>query len=416
MIKILIVEDNLYKLGSIKKLLTEDLMIESKDVHVAENIKEAKRMLVSNVYDLLILDLVLPLESGDSPSPIKGIGFLKDLETNTNLLLPIHIIGLTEFSELKEQYGKDFERYVWYLINYNATEINWQDTLKQKVYHLVNTKKRFVEHLQNKPLFDIAIITALNKPEFEKIFELPVEWQSFYIDGDPTCYYRTIMKKNERFVNVVAACAEQMGMTATASLTTKMIYHFKPKYFMMGGICAGLKEKEVNYGDIIIAEQSWDYGSGKIKEVKDSDNNNSQILFEPDPRPIQLDASLKAKVNSLLRNSSILYLIYEGCKYAKPKDIRLKAEIGPVASGSYVISSKSKLDEIKAGQRKLLGVEMESYGLYYACQNSKDAPVKAIMIKSVSDYGDSTKNDTYHDYSSYTSIYFIYHLILEELI
>jgi nucleoside phosphorylase len=106
--------------------------------------------------------------------------------------------------------------------------------------------------------------------------------------------------------------------------------------------------------------------------------------------------------------------IQRECKYNKP-DIVLKALMGPMASGSYVISTEAKLNEIKATQRKLLGVEMEGYGLYYACEHNQDKSVKGIMIKSISDFGDSTKNDQFQEYSSYTSAQFIYHFIREEL-
>jgi hypothetical protein len=40
--------------------------------------------------------------------------------------------------------------------------------------------------------------------------------------------------KNER--TVIAATADQMGMTAASHLATKMILYFKPKYLIIGGI------------------------------------------------------------------------------------------------------------------------------------------------------------------------------------
>jgi nucleoside phosphorylase len=43
------------------------------------------------------------------------------------------------------------------------------------------------------------------------------------------------------------------------------------------------------------------------------------------------------------------------------------------------------------------------------------AKTKAISIKSVSDYGDGTKNDKFQKYAAYTSANFIYHFIMTEL-
>jgi len=415
MINILIVEDNPYKLETIRKLLIEELMIDPSQITSSTDIKAAKRKLMGVTYDLLILDLVLPLEAGDTPSPEKGIGFLTDLDANPNINSPIHIIGLTEFSDLKTKFQGEFEKYVWYLIDYNATEFNWQEKLKSVVYHLLSVRTRFFDFAHKQMSFDVAVITALNKPEFEKILDWPVEWDAFSLVEDPVKYYQTVIEKNGKSIKVVAACVGHMGMTATSVLSTKMIGLFKPKFIFMSGICAGIRERGLHYGDVLIAEQSWDYGSGKMKESQESGAEIREAIFEPDPRPISLSPTLVALVNSFLRRDSVIANIQASWRYAKPS-YALKALLGPVASGSYVISSQIKLDEIKHVQHKLLGVEMEGYGLYYACAQHDHKPVKALLVKSVADFGDASKDDNFQEYSSYTSAQFIYHFLLEEVV
>ena len=74
MINILIVEDNPHKLETVIKLLRDDLLINIEFIDSASDIKSAKRLLMSNFYDLLILDLVLPLEKGDDATPRKELG------------------------------------------------------------------------------------------------------------------------------------------------------------------------------------------------------------------------------------------------------------------------------------------------------------------------------------------------------
>ncbi|MBL0741076.1 5'-methylthioadenosine/S-adenosylhomocysteine nucleosidase family protein [Chryseolinea lacunae] len=415
MIKILIVDDASHKSDQVKQLLTDDAMILPTDITCVPTIKAAKRLLINESFDLVILDLVLPLDTGDTPTPEKGITFLKDLETNPSLKPPLYIIGLTAFGDLKQQFESEFSKYVWHLIAYNAMEINWQDKLKNIVYHLVSIRKRYIEGTSIIRQCEIAVITAISTPEFDKILDWPVSWTKFNLDNDPTTYFNCIIENSGKKIRIIAACCEQMGMTATAVLTAKIIHQFRPHTIIMGGICAGLKERELNYGDILIAEQSWDYGSGKMKDIEDESTGIKETKFEPDTRPIQLAANLKAKIHNLLRRNDILSKIQNECKYTKPTNV-LKAYLGPIASGSYVISSESKLNEIKQLQRKLLGVEMEGYGLYYTCEHNQDKSVKGLMIKSVSDFGDSTKNDKYQDYSSFTSAQFIYHFINEELV
>lgn len=409
MINIMIVEDSEYKLTTIQKLLVEDLMIDAEYISVAKDIKSAKMLLTKRVYDLLILDLVLPLEYGDEPSPEKGVGFLKDINSNPNLNSPIHVIGLTEFSELKPKFDENFHTNLWHLIYYDASETEWQEKLKNFTHHLLSTRKIFLESNCNDGDFDVAIISALSTPEFDNILKISDSWEVKKVINDATKYYTTEITATTGRIRIIAACLDQMGMTASANLCTKICLRFKPKYIFMTGICAGLKDNGLNFGDILIAEQSWDYGSGKMREDSEGD-----ILFEPDPRPIQLCPELKAKMNAFLRRSDVLMKIQQDWKSSKPK-FPLQAKLGPIASGSYVIASNTILGDIKNTQRKLLGVEMEGYGVYYSADNSPKQYTKPIMIKSVSDYGDASKNDGYQEYAAFTSAQFAYRFIIEEL-
>lgn len=152
MIRILIVEDNDHKLLSVMNLLTEELLINNNLIDTAIDIKAAKRLLKSNFYDLLILDLVLPLDQGDTPAPEKSVRFLNDINTIASLNPPIHIIGLTEFDEFKDKFGDEFSDNLWYLVNYKASEVNWQDKLKTLINHLISTKSRFFDKLHTETL------------------------------------------------------------------------------------------------------------------------------------------------------------------------------------------------------------------------------------------------------------------------
>lgn len=53
-----------------------------------------------------------------------------------------------------------------------------------------------------------------------------------------------------------------MGMPAAASLAMKMIMTFRPAFVGMVGVAAGVKGR-TNFGDVIAADPTWDYGSGK---------------------------------------------------------------------------------------------------------------------------------------------------------
>lgn len=417
MIQILIVEDNQYKQDNIKNIVLDNSNIKESDLHIVGCIKDAKKLLYTNYYDLLILDLVLPIEIGLEVSAQNGIQFLNDIHTSPMINPPIHIVGLSGFSDMVKEHHESFNNKLWNLIDYQAESTGWHDQLKAIIYHLVKTRQKFIQASVKKHSYDIAIMTALPHPEFAAILKLNNgKWEEVKVDDDFIKYYKTTFKEGNKEKTVIAATTDQMGMTASSHLATKLILYFKPEYLILGGIAAGIKDRGLGFGDILVAEQSWDYGSGKIVEKeKKSDSEIADIYFLPDTRDIQLSADLKAKItNFKLTKISILDAIQNSWQGDSP-NTKLQLHLGPIGSGSYVISSDSSLNEIKNQQRKLLGVEMETFGVYYAADHSPEPKTKAISIKSVSDYGDGSKHDKYQKYAAYTSASFIYQFIMNEL-
>ncbi|NEW00661.1 5'-methylthioadenosine/S-adenosylhomocysteine nucleosidase [Bacillus megaterium] len=200
-----------------------------------------------------------------------------------------------------------------------------------------------------------------------------------------------------------------MGMAAAAVLATKVVYHFRPKYLSMVGICAGNKQQGIELGDIIVAAESWDYGSGKIKEQE----GTKEALFQPEPHQIAIDIDLKEKF--LKHHDDILFNIYGSNPASKPRHM-LRLHVGAMASGASVIQNESIVEEyIDKHNRKLLGIEMEIYSIYYAAKNVSKPRPTVFAIKSVCDFADSEKSDDYQSYAAYTASQFLYSFALKEL-
>ena len=82
-----------------------------------------------------------------------------------------------------------------------------------------------------------------------------------------------------------------------------------------------------------------------------------------------------------------------------------------------VIASEQKIKDLKASARKLIGIEMESYGVFYAAEHAhKLRPKYTISIKSASDLADKNKTDKYQPYASYTSAAIMKYIIEHERI
>ncbi|MBB5722654.1 nucleoside phosphorylase [Loktanella ponticola] len=80
--------------------------------------------------------------------------------------------------------------------------------------------------------------------------------------------------------------------------------------------------------------------------------------------------------------------------------------IMPTVSGSAVIASNTKVDEIKEQHRKVGGLDMEVYGLYRAAALHADN-VSCFAAKTVVDLANEDKGDDLHHSGAVFSARFV---------
>lgn len=408
MVKILIVDDDSNKIKNLRLVI--DTIPEIESYETVQDIISAKKLLSNIHFDLLILDLNLPLRIGDDPKPENGVNFLEEINRSNRLAKPFHIIGLTAFDELQRQFSNHFNDDLWALIKYDLTSNLWEKQIRKKIEYLVGSKRSLQNDSDSSYAFDLAIVTALREPELESVLQIDAMWEPFKLSNDSTEYFKGVLQNGSKRIKVVAASAPQMGMVATSVLSTKMISAFRPKYIIMTGIAAGVKGIG-NFGDILITDLSFDSGSGKIKT---SDRGESK--FEPDYKSIDLETDIKEAIISCKSSREYLEEIKRLWQGEKPEtDLNLR--IGPLASGAGVIENNKIIEEIKGHNRKLIGIDMETYGLFYSARHAtKPRPKSAISMKSISDYADNQKNDQFQKYASYTSAAFMHKFVLNKIV
>lgn len=404
MIRVLIIEDNPEKLKRILDFLKADCSISDEDIDVADTVRSGREFLIKRSYDLLLLDLVLPVNEDSEATAESGANFLDEIHYNPNINIPVHIIGMTEFDSVFNDYVSEFEDKLWSLINFSLQATDWSDKLKSKIFYLQHFKSSYKKFIESETKYDVAIITALNV-EFEELKSF-ADWEMIPLEDDPIVYYRyTINTKNNNNIRIVACSINQMGMQAAAAVTSKILSLFSPKKIFVTGICAGISSAGLKIGDIIIANQLWDYEAGKIAE--DEDGN---LLFKPDMKCITTDHAMLAKLTDFSNKKNFLLKSHEEFKGVKP-DNYSTIKFGSVGSGPYVLTSKNYLTKLIETDRKLIGIDMEGYGVYKAAQYYSN--VYPAFIKAVSDLGDADKHDNYHNYASYTSAKFTMDFIRE---
>jgi nucleoside phosphorylase len=255
----------------------------------------------------------------------------------------------------------------------------------------------------------VVIICALHSPELDKVMRTSeTTWSRMPPTGsDPHTYYKaTLTTAAGTQLRILAAAPNQMGSAASAVLATKLAWRFRPLVVTMVGIAAGVRAGSQGFGDILAAEQTFDYQAGKLT----SDGDKTE--FQPDPRPIPISPRALSILKDWQRQRRSLDQIARGWIAASPST-QLRLHVGPLATGASVINAKEPVGEILRHQRKVIGLEMEAYGVHCACREAIHPEPLFLCFKSICDFAHD-KDDGWQDYAAYTAASFTWHFLRSE--
>jgi len=256
MINVLIVDDEYEKVRDIQQALERASPGEFEIAHVTTG-AAARQAMAQKAYELLVLDLNLPPAVGAAPTPNGGVELFDLIKMDKKVHLPADVVFVTAREELIELASDEVQRRGGVLVQYRVGSNNWLPVLEGRAaYTKTRCSRGAVEQA------DVAVITALRSPELAAVLDLNYGWKAFRLAGDPVNYHQGRVDVDGTSVRVVAACAQRKGMPSSAALAARMELLFRPKYLFMLGICAGRRGK-TRYGDVIVADPAWDWGSGK---------------------------------------------------------------------------------------------------------------------------------------------------------
>ncbi len=238
----------------------------------------------------------------------------------------------------------------------------------------------------------IIYVTNTEKQAVMRMFE----WSPFRVDGDDQEYMQATIEKDGRSLRVVSAQQDEMGMTASATLTTKMIHHFVPEYVVMPGIAAGtgdgIDSKQQEYGDVLLADSVWNFSNGKYVSPRGAAIVFGEIGFMPRPTVIDLAGDCLERVAAYIHSDKNEFYVHRG----------------PLASGTAVVANKAILQkQVLTSFQDAEGIEMEGYGVAYAGTHACEPRPHVIIAKSICDFADERKDDNYQKFAAYTSCGFI---------
>ncbi|MGC0897526.1 hypothetical protein [Pantoea agglomerans] len=127
--KILIVEDDIAKSTDINFFLNRNGVLNS-DLTIIDNVHDAVAMLRTVKFDILLLDLNLPLRKNEFPVAEGGTKILFRL-TSPYFLTPTYVMGLTQFDDISEIEKPNFQKLDFNIYNYERDY--WRDVLASKL-------------------------------------------------------------------------------------------------------------------------------------------------------------------------------------------------------------------------------------------------------------------------------------------
>jgi nucleoside phosphorylase len=251
------------------------------------------------------------------------------------------------------------------------------DDLKSNDMHLKDVSFSPEEEKEGK--YDVLVVCALPE-EREQLFDAfgVSEEDKKRTDRSFRADYNFVYHKfSYSGFNIAVVTQNAMGMAAATSLVTRAILAMRPNIVAMTGICAGRKGK-VELGDILIADQVYDYTAGKRYIDK----------FSRRPLAFTANDDIRNYVTAEILNKDqigdSIVQAWRGTRINRRISIHMKT----VASGTAVIDDEQTLASAAEIQDNLYGIDMEAYGVAVAAVALE---TKWVVIKAVQDYADGNK-------------------------
>ena len=242
--RILIIEDQDEKYSIIETEMRRFFDKVAVDVTRAETLAIATKCVYETKFDLIIIDLMLPLRAGGEPEDISEeiIATIELSDTNRGA----NIIALSGFEDLVTEQRQRFADAGIILVHYDGEVANWKKAITAAI-----------SRITQQMLFDFVVVCALDK-ERNAFRSTRAEIGELRNIRGLDCLTMTI-----EGLRGVCIKLPRMGLVDASIITSRAIDRFSPKIVAMSGICAGISGTS-NIGALIIADPCWEYQGRKV--------------------------------------------------------------------------------------------------------------------------------------------------------
>jgi len=246
---------------------------------------------------------------------------------------------------------------------------------------------------KEKVSIDFGIITVKNceRDAINEVLNLEKRRDS---DGF-ICFEGSVkhLKSGKEF-NIIHYSGDQ-GNVEVSPFVSKLL-KWNPNYIIMIGIAGGISSNKVKIGDVLVSEKIIYYSKMKLT---DSKQERRPSEYKPDTllwSNFRNFPSSKEE-GKWVNNIKPEYRTELFNKLGKPI-----VHYGPIFSGELLVKSKNKVEELLDIDKKTIGFEQESAGVFEQTRYDIDRP-RTISIRGTSDLADNPNSETWDDYHEYAS-------------
>lgn len=394
------------ELGRICQELVGD---EAAQIDFAKDVFTARDQLREKLYDVVTIDLTLPIKHGNGEASIANADLLlQEIFEGGDVKAPGDVLGISRDIDALDLIATKIGQHLMACIHEDGQGL-WKQSFAAKLKYVLKAgrARQLVANAAHD--MDLVIVVALDKEAqpYETLFELSPS------DRFPRALEFSFRSADEKMRRGVLYAIGQPGQAPCASATQALLTQFRPRLMLMTGFCGGVKGR-TNMGDLVAFRSSaaWDYG--KWVEVAEGDQKKS--LFKARPTTINIpENGVRQTIRDMVGQS------------VKPREATLaavsaasngkltswKIESAACGSGSAVVTSLEKIREITSLDENIWAIDMESYAFYFACRNSPVISPDFICCKAVADHCNGQKSSRLHEACSIVSAHFAHQIVTE---
>lgn len=372
---VLLVEDDDKKVACITEVINSCIGANQYELMRVRAVNDALVAMGRTRFDVVIADLILPQINGSLETSDATAQWCEQIENHWSGKLSSWVV-MTGFPEIAVEARESFSRHGVAVIEYDAGG-GWKTVLANRLRELA----------VDKPL-DFLIVCALEK-ERAGLKHCP----GLSIGRLLTIQGMDCLELELGSYRGVAVVLSAPGLVSTAIAATKAAHVFKPRAIAMSGICGGI-QSEVELGDLVVPDVSWNYQSGKIVEGK----------LKPELLQVSIPPRLRARLQQIVCEDLSRRLRED---MLRPDLLACKIVMLPMVSGSPVVADPAIGQSIIDQSRKVAALDMEVASLYTAARDFFNGGGIFFAAKTVVDLANADKDDSLHHYGCVLSSRFV---------